>query len=201
MARRPYGGACAWMLGLDMRHPRNTKAGIGAKVRGWSKAPGQGERGDRLGFLARWGVHRTPRRDKLIGHGSYLAAQVKGTTGEGLTGKKAQRKWQFGRVYSSGCGDGIPPAGRGGFHPERGATPVSNGRGFAFRERCDVLSQNGSHRAGTEPSKIRLSAYSESAATRHKGAFCLVCYRGNCGSGYTIKTSENQQQTTINLDF
>jgi len=67
-----YGGACAWMLGLDMRHPRNTKAGIGAKVRGWSGAPGQGERGDRLGFLARWGVHRTPGRDKLIGHGSYL---------------------------------------------------------------------------------------------------------------------------------
>jgi hypothetical protein len=67
-----YGGACAWMLGLDMRHPRNTKAGMGAKVRGWSGAPGQEERGDRLGFLARWGVHRTPGRDKLIGHGSYL---------------------------------------------------------------------------------------------------------------------------------
>jgi hypothetical protein len=66
--------------------------------------------------------------------------QVKGTTGEGLTGKKAQRKWQFGRVYSSGCGDGIPPAGRGGFHPERGATPVSNGRGFAFRNPVNRLS-------------------------------------------------------------
>jgi hypothetical protein len=32
--------------------------------------------------------------------------QVTGTTGEGLTAKKAQRKWRFGRVYSSGCGDG-----------------------------------------------------------------------------------------------
>jgi hypothetical protein len=30
-------------------HPRNTKARIGAKVRGWSGAPEQGERGDRLG--------------------------------------------------------------------------------------------------------------------------------------------------------
>jgi len=46
--------------------------------------------------------------------------------------------------------------------------------GFAFREQCDVLSQNVPHRAGTEPSKIRLSAYSESAATRHKGASCLM---------------------------
>jgi len=46
--------------GLDTMHPRNTKAGIGAKVRGWSGAPGQGEREDRLGFLARWGVHRNP---------------------------------------------------------------------------------------------------------------------------------------------
>jgi hypothetical protein len=54
--------------------------------------------------------------------------QVTGTTGEGLPAKKAQRKWQFGRVYSSGCGDGIPPAGRGGFHPERGAPrPVMAG--------------------------------------------------------------------------
>jgi hypothetical protein len=126
-------------------HPRNTKAGIGAKVRGWSKAPGQGEREGRLGFLARWGVLRTPGRDKLIEHGSYLAAQVKGTTGEGLSVGSAQRKWRFGRVYSPGCGDGIPPAGRGGFHPERGATPVSNGRGFAFRNpahrHCDGLSQ------------------------------------------------------------
>jgi len=66
--------------------------------------------------------------------------QVKGTTGEGLPAKKAQRKWQFGRVYSPGCGDGIPPAGRGGFHPERGATPVSNGRGFAFRNHVNRLS-------------------------------------------------------------
>jgi hypothetical protein len=66
--------------------------------------------------------------------------QVKGTTGEGLSGESAQRKWQFGRVYSPGCGDGIPPAGRGGFHPERGATPVSNGRGFAFRNPVNRLS-------------------------------------------------------------
>jgi len=135
-----YGGACAWMLGSDTRHTRNTKAGIGAKVRGWSGAPGQGKREDRLGFLARWGVHRNPRRDKLERHGSYLAAQVKGTTGEGLSGQSAQRKWQFGRVYSSGCGDGIPPAGCGGFHPERGATPVSNGRGFAFLNPVNRLS-------------------------------------------------------------
>jgi hypothetical protein len=58
----------------------------------------------------------------------YLAAQVKGTTGEGLSGKLAQRKWQFGRVYSSGCGDGIPPHGRGHFQvPEE--SPGSIGQG------------------------------------------------------------------------
>jgi len=161
---------------LDTMHPRNTKAGIGAKVRGWSKAPGQGERGDRLGFLARWGVQRNPQRDKLNGHGSFLVSTGYRDHRRRAFCESAQRKWRFGRVYSPGCGDGIPPAGCGGFHPERGATPVSNGRGFAFREQCDVLSQNGSHRAGTEPSKISLSAYSESAATRQMGAFCLVHY-------------------------
>jgi len=117
--------------------------------------------------------------------------QVTGTTGEGLTAKKAQRKWQFGRVYSPGCGDGIPPAGRGGFHPERGATQASNGRGFAFREQCGVLSQNGSHRAGTEPSKIRPSTQTGPETTRQKGALCLTCCRGNLGPGYPPKTSRS----------
>jgi hypothetical protein len=106
-------------------HPRNTKAGIGAKVRGWSGALGQGERGDRLGFLARWGVLRNPQRDKLNRHGSFLVAQVKGATGEGLSGGSAQRKWQFGRVYSPGCGDGIPPAGRAAGSTPKGGQPRS----------------------------------------------------------------------------
>jgi hypothetical protein len=142
MARRPYGGACAWMLGLDMRNPRNTKAGIGAKVPWWSEAPGQGERGDRLGFLARWGVLRNPQRDKLNRHGSFLVAQVKGATGEGLSGGSAQRKWQSGRVYSPGCGDGIQPAGCGGFHPERGA-PRPAMAGVLFFRRTQGWSQRG----------------------------------------------------------
>jgi hypothetical protein len=55
-----YGGACAWMLGLDTRHPRNTKAGIGAKVRGWSGAPGQGKREDRLAFWPAGGFTEPP---------------------------------------------------------------------------------------------------------------------------------------------
>ncbi|MGC8542180.1 MAG: hypothetical protein ACP5QA_16345, partial [Phycisphaerae bacterium] len=62
----------------------------GAKVRGWSGAPGQGKIEDRLGrFLARWGIHEIPGRDRLEGHGSYLGMQVKGTTGGGLPAKKA----------------------------------------------------------------------------------------------------------------
>jgi hypothetical protein len=85
------------------------------------------------------------------------------------------------------------PQGARRVPPRKGSIPRSAMTGgFAFREQCHVLSQNVPHRAGTEPSKIRLSAYSESAATRHKGALRLICCRVNRGPGYPPKTSKNR---------